>query len=166
MRLVAYLVMGLFAVIVQAGLVPLVQIHGAVPDLPVALACAVGVLYGSEDGGLCGAAVGGIVDLWTGQDWGLGILLMGTAGVIAGQAPFLRSRQALGFWAVLSGGIGGFLVRTGGLVALALGGGHTDLASLLDGLPDAAYTAVLVPFIVVLLDGRARLGAARRRPAG
>lgn len=82
------------------------------------------------------------------------------AGYAAGRLAFV-GRAALPAIAFFGCAAATVLVRALGTAALALAGSHPSLGALVPGAVAVAYTSVLAPPLLALLDGR--VGARRRR---
>lgn len=160
MRIVIYGAIGLIALLLQVGLVPHVLIDGQGPALAVVPVVVVGLLYGPSEGAWAGGVIGALTDLSLGAGWGLATLVYMAAGYAAGRLAFV-GRGALPVLALLACAAATVFVRALGTAALALAGSHPSLAALVPGVVGVAYTSVLAPPLLALLDGR--VGARRRR---
>lgn len=160
MKVVIYVIMGLVLTVVQMAIVPHVTIHGGSPDLPMVFAVAIGLLYGPEEGAVAGLILGLLPDLVGGRDVGVTALVGLVAGYMSGRFAFLRG-EALSFLAFLGSALAAYATQVVGLVAVRAFGGQVALAALFPHISSLAYTAVLGPIVLAILDGR--VGRRRRQ---
>lgn len=163
MRIVIYAIMGLVLTVVQMAIVPHLVIHGGSPELPMVFAVAVGLLYGPDEGAVAGLILGLVPDLVGGWDVGVTALVGLTAGYVSGRFAFLRG-EALSFLAFFGSAAAAYAVQVAGLLAVRAFGGHVALSALFPHVASLAYTAVLGPIVLAVLDGR--VGRRRRRQEG
>ncbi len=160
MRIMIYGAIGIVALVLQIGLVPHLLVHGQGPTLAVVPVVVIGLLYGPSEGAWAGAVIGALTDLSLGAGWGLGTLLYMTVGFVAGRFAF-AGRAALPILALVGSALAALAVRLGGVLALVVAGAHLSLTALAPDAVGLAYTAVLAPPLLALLDGR--VGGRRRR---
>ena len=160
MRVVIYGAIGVIALILQMGLVPHILIAGQGPMLGVVPVVVVGLLYGPSEGAWAGGVIGALTDLSLGAGWGVATLLYMAAGFAAGRLAFV-GRSALMVLSLFACAAAEIAVRTLAVAATLAAGAHVSLGALAPSLVGAAYSAVLAPPLLALLDGR--VGASRRK---
>jgi rod shape-determining protein MreD len=169
MRVLAYGLMGLVAVVVQMAVLPVLAVRGMVPWLSVALVVAVGLLYGPTEGVWAGGVVGGLTDLAVGRYVGLGTLAHMAVGYVAGRLAWLPP-SARAVAAFVGSGAAAMATRAWVTMGMRLGGAHVPLHLALGSPISALYTALAGVVALSVLDGaawgRRRRGARRRRRAG
>ncbi len=153
MRVVIYGVIGLFALVLQMGLVPSILVDGQGPFLAVAPVVVLGLLYGPGEGAWAGGVIGALVDFSLGAGWGLATLLLLAVGYGAGRLAF-AGRALLPVLAFVLTLLAAGLIQVVGRVSLVASGAHLTLASLVPGGIGVVYSAVLAPPLLLLLDGR------------
>lgn len=160
MRIVIYGALGLIALILQMGLVPHILIEGQGPMLGIVPVVVVGLLYGPSEGAWAGGVIGALTDLSLGSGWGLATLVYMAAGFLAGRLAFI-GRGALMALSLFACALAEVAVRDVATAAQVVAGAHVSVAALVPGIVGIAYTAVLAPPLLALLDGR--IGASRRK---
>jgi hypothetical protein len=160
MRIVIYGAIGLIALIAQMGLVPHILIQDQGPMLALVPVVVVGLLYGPAEGAWAGGVIGALADFSIGAGWGLATLLSMAVGFGAGRLAFSPRglRPILAFFVCAAAVV---VVHAFALAALALAGANLVLAALVPSPVAVAYTAVLAPPLLLLLDGGVRR---ERRP--
>lgn len=159
MRVVIYALMGIVLAVVQMALIPYVAVHGGTPNLSMVFTVAIGLLYGPAEGGTAGVVLGLITDLLTGRNVGVTALTGLVVGALAGRFAFLRG-EALSFLAFFGSAAAAYAAQLAGLLVLRVTGGDVAFAAYLPHVSSLAYSAVLGPVVLAVLDGR--VGRRRR----
>src|SRR5262245_7285966 len=152
MRWLRYFLVILTLVVLQTALFPELRVFGAVPDLLLVAAVAVGYERGPEAGAVFGFAGGIAIDFFLSSPLGVSALAFSLVGYGVGvfQSGLLRSSRWI---APVLGGIGG-LVGGALWVAIAAVAGQDELITgytarivVIAAIYDAVVALLIFPFV-------------------